>query len=412
MIPLFTSGVVSGARRRTAPALVGFFATRPSAVASAGVISGFDTPEFDDGNFDASTGRYTVPLDGNYIVISSGYPTGGLPRFTEFQIEPLINGAARNQAKSGRSYSTAYTHGAHLTTVRIISLTAGDTIDISCHNDNSENTFFGAFLLPTGSNAFSLQKLGATHSGTYVTNYDNELVDEASAADPTTGVWTCPEDGYYYLSFGFFPEGASPVMYDFYAVKNAGGTPENLTMIREDGGSPNYGSNVHSGYLGFFSVGDTVQIENIDDASGDYAQTGHFSGFMVKDQTNVFRGEGASNETLGNNLTFTSTPPLDLASAWDNSTGVWTCPASGLYMFNFFSDGVESSGDNMKTSLIRNSDSKVIVFANVYRSSLSYRYGRGAFALVECSAGETFHLVNENHVFVNDTGILNIARVA
>lgn len=164
--------------------------------ASGDAISGY-TEMFDiNGDFNPTTGVFTVPVTGYYLLCAHGFPATGTN--VPWELATMISGAFEFHAVSRLG---AGSWGNSVGYCLLLSLTAGNTINLRQTGGAAQLVQFSMARV-TPSVAFSARKPVASGTiGGDITGW-TERFDLGSNFNPTTGVFTAPSDGQYLVTWG------------------------------------------------------------------------------------------------------------------------------------------------------------------------------------------------------------------
>jgi len=172
-----------------------FGATRTTAAGVADdYITGFSEQVDVGGNFNTSTGTYTAPETGIYLILASGFPQAASGIATQLKV--YVNGVEDTtiQIYNDVDGTQGDTHGS----MKLFSLNAGDEVRLIQGADVFEDVFFGAAMAPASRLCFSAYQATVTGSPAVL---GSERFDTAGAYNTTTGEFTAPKAGFYLLIF-------------------------------------------------------------------------------------------------------------------------------------------------------------------------------------------------------------------
>lgn len=224
-------------------------------------------------------------------------------------------------------------------------------------------------------------------------NFTNVLKDTNAAY--SSGVYTCPVSGYYWIFGETYTAGAHTAFVYVNAVSVAQGTPA---------ASASQGSSVS--VLRFLNANDTVAIRI------DATQT--LSGGAVLNRFNIFRVSGPAQLAQAESVAFcaastttaaSTTQPFiftsvdfDTTNSYSTSTGKWTCPLAGTYAFQ-----AQAYSSNAFTVYFYKNGSIYAQGMSIASASIP----SGAYILMKCVPGDTVDVRPDS----NQTGVAGTNRL-
>jgi hypothetical protein len=179
--------------------------------------------------------------------------------------------------------------------------------------------------------------------------FDTEVYDTSSSYEPSTGIFTCPETGYYDISWRVATANISQsTSQSFYTFINRSGSVGFNVRGSQDWGAGVSRTFTSVGSLdGFYAVkGDLIWISAFSDvtvAATTSSSTNFFSvskrsspqTISSSDEVHLFVRDtvGGAIGTADTDVIF-SEVMRDTHGAYNVSTGIFTCPRSGVYTLN------------------------------------------------------------------------------
>lgn len=329
--------------------LVGFSA-RTTGTNTAGLITANWTADWDSGSvFNTTGGIFTAPVSGLYHFATNGFVPGGGATGSDANFEVYVNGVPQ----SGRATYFAQSSSGNLNAgcnknEGVLNLTAGDTLRLYFNRSNAD-VYFSVYKIPytTGFQATRSGGSGSSGSG-YITTFSGNEWDSTSGFNLTTGTWTVPTTGAYYLygqAFHWTNSGAA----GWQVYKNGAALVGIGTMLNEFSGGLKAGTDAF-GYVGNFTAGDTIRYWYITRTKG-LMNVGAqlLTGFA----TSAF---GAYNYTStdGSGNLGGWTEEVDFAGDFNSATGVYTVPSDGKYFIGGKTHGVTGGSGTQASSFYKN----------------------------------------------------------
>jgi hypothetical protein len=177
-----------------------------------GTAAIFDT----HGSYSTSTGRYTVPVGGFYLVTASVSLTGTEAN-NQFIILSVNKNATTQQQSVARLMNTTLDDSGTTAVNCLVQANAGDLLDVRlntnitgvAYNANANNNFIQVTRMSGPSQIAASEVVALSANGTTSTVSSSQAtvapwttteVDTNGSFNATTGVWTCPAAGVYSIS--------------------------------------------------------------------------------------------------------------------------------------------------------------------------------------------------------------------
>ncbi|XP_048238284.1 complement C1q tumor necrosis factor-related protein 4-like [Haliotis rufescens] len=351
-----------------------------------------------DNAYDPTTGEFTCPQTGIYV----------------FQYHSLSRSNETLWVSLYQDYMYVNTAYAHTTNDfaaagndAVLHLTRGDHVSIQSEGDDGVSlygapdeiycTFSGYLISPIIEEtpvidaatevAFSA---GLSHhqslTGGQTVVYNRIITNVGNAYNPATGVFTCPISGAYVFQYHAMSRQDSTLYLELYLNDKYISSAYGHTIT-------DYASGSNSGILEL-NKGDAVSVKAAAGYQTDlYGQVYEvYSTFSAAQDVSQF--ETAFSAGLTTHLTLQAGATViydkvftNIGNAYDNKTGVFTCPQTGIYVFQYH--GLSMSDDTLWLELYHN-----------------YNYVSSAYAHTDsdfASAGNSVIL----HLFKGDTVMVN-----
>lgn len=322
-----------------------FFSAYTTANNAAGVVSSNWVSSYNPQSaFNAANGLFTAPYTGWYhlscMVLTPG-GVAGADRNVIIQLnganvttksEYFVSRSASNPSSgSGRISSTIY-------------LTAGETARLFCSHLNN-NVSFSGFLFQPDTGFMGLRTSGTPSTpNAVVTSYDAVNLNIGSGFNGTTGVFTVPagEGGAYYVFGNGYSFTTSGNLHGWRLEVNGSAYQGMNAFYNEYQGSTAGGSDPF-GSVVLLNAGDTVRMYAVN-----RGKTLINFGAM-KLSGNYF---GACKPTVSSGVDPTAfTVNTQDGTDFDASTGIYTIPTDGVYLFGCCTHGVTSGGTYQEARL-------------------------------------------------------------
>lgn len=193
-------------------ASVGFQVYKATASGSLdAIIDTYSLTRNDLGNdFNETTGEFTVPSDGKYLLWYSGaFPTSGLSNAGRHGISIRIGGVEEHRWEIEITTPSSNNLGASANGAIILDLSTSDVVSLYQHStvagETVETCFFGGVKLPTETYGFHARKAAASGSADEDIGGWTEDWDTGSVFNATSGEFTAPTDGTYLVLFSGEP---------------------------------------------------------------------------------------------------------------------------------------------------------------------------------------------------------------
>lgn len=381
------SFLVNPHRFGSAAAASAFNATRAGAATGSDAIITYDTENLDVlSEFNPATGVFTASEAGYHYFSGDGFASGGGFSSLADTNAIRLGGTAQRVAQN----NAATSHAGSLSTAAILNLSIGNTVDFYRFGFKGADTAsFHGFKVER-SCIFDATK--ATASGSDpgdITGY-TENIDTLSAFNPTTGVFTAPTTGAYFVRVQGYPTGGtSSDQFITFSVNGSGLTGD----LNGHYMAPPHGDTCGSGYVVFLTASDTVKLTQ----SGDTMERVAFLGFNadLSGGTEHFSAHSPSGADGSGNLTGW-TEYGDPGANFNATTGVYTVPTDGVYLVGLHNHGVTSGGAEQQSILV--ADGSILSTGEYARcfSSGVYRISSYAETVRQFTAGQeiTFRRLN------------------
>lgn len=314
------------------PGKKGFMATKTVGTGTADTtIVNWSSELWDsDGAFNTSTGEWTVPRSGAYIVFGQAAPVGGITT-TESGCKIFVNGSERVR---GSQFVSPRVHLNTSLTTLIQVLDAGDVVTLVQFSDVGEGCAFGAIALPFY-NLMMSEGAGASGSaGGTIGNWTEEL-DTEGAFNSSTGVYTVPSDGVYFWNHQGFPDSGVTSTWEVVPKLNGSSVTGTTSTFVDTGRG--IGQNMNRNRL--LSMLEGVELSLVQ--SSDQAIQRRFDVLRLASDGYWC---GYSTATPGDTTAITSwTMRASSSSDFNSSTGIFTAPTDGPYFIHFNTHGSENN---------------------------------------------------------------------
>lgn len=117
----------------------------------------------------------------------------------------------------------------------------------------------------------------------------------------------------------------------------------------------------------------------------------------------IFSGYQSTNLTAYSGIQKFGQSFVDTANAWNNTTGLYTCPIAGLYYVNY-TGFIDTSGGAGGVHIRKNGTN----ISRTYDSSASAYRAIGIQQIIPCAAGDTLAIFTEMVMHANQANQLSI----
>jgi hypothetical protein len=367
----------------TADITSGFTAYRGATAGSAdAVVAAYTSEDHDIGTgFNTTTGEWTAPEAGVYLIMQLGMGSAGTPSGTEWNSIVRRSGLQRFV---GRNYNSVAAHGSSVFVASVINAALSEVWHLYQANDTAESTTFSAFPLVTSS-AFTGHKETSTGSAGDIISGYSEVFDFAGDFNPTTGIFTAPATDYYLFVASGFPTGGVgaahglSIMVD--GVAETGLYVENDRKIGTNSGDTN-------GHMVVLSLTAGQEVKYRQD--GKDMETVVFSGYRLNGMTAGFAARKVTASGTPPDTITGWTQDFDLGSDFNATTGVFTAPSTDRYLVMW--KGQSNSNTSGETQLRPQVDSSNIgALSRAYSTDVQTNAHGGAVVL-SLTSGQTVEL--------------------
>jgi hypothetical protein len=244
----------------------------------------------------------------------------------------------------------------------------------------------------------------AANNENTVTNWTSVLKDSAGAFNSTTGVYTVPVTGFYAVS-GTVGFAANSTGVRYARVVQAGSLAQNYSGIFVNNNGAGNATWVSASAIVYCLSGDSLSINGFQNSGGSLAFDGtsgattlsiqRISGPAVTQATESVNGRYFSSVTaisgsLGN-ITY-ATKTRDSHGAYSGAT--WTCPVTGMYLFNA---GITIQGTFALNSTV---DLQIVQAGSASQISEQIVYSGGVETNVSANVSDEFYCLAGDTIIV------------
>lgn len=377
--------------------LNGFYAEKGAASGTAGsTIDTYSTTHWNPlGDFNSSTGVFTMSSKEDVVLLfHSAAAASATPAGSASYVVAKVNGTSEYSYTVTYSSTTSHT-GANFTATAIL-LSPTETLELTQNLDTMETVRFGAVTVKSPYAFTSTKGTGTGSAGDVIAGYAATTVTYSGMFNTTSGVMTAPVDGYYLIMGSCDIDPATGTASSMQPQLN--GTDVTAVNPRIDFSTGTFRDNMGHAFMLDLTAGDEIQWRQ----NGSVMSSVRVSGLRIPNNSASVFSAYVSSWAGGAGVVTGYTARINDGSDFNTSTGEFTAPSDGVYIF--FAMGNANPTAGFGDVYLRLNDTTNIAYGRCYTSgTMNATVTTGQ--ILDLTAGDVVDLrVSANTTNVNFCG--------